>query len=94
MSRKEILEGAMAVAHAVARCRPEVVAAYPITPQTHISEELSTIVADGELDAEFVKVESEFGAASVVKFNGLPDKIPVNGFCAPSRIVPEGRVTL
>ena len=62
---KEILEGAMAVAHAVARCRPEVVAAYPITPQTHISEELSQIVADGELDAEFVKVESEFGAASV-----------------------------
>jgi pyruvate ferredoxin oxidoreductase alpha subunit len=66
MSQKEILEGAMAVAHAVARCRPDVVAAYPITPQTHISEELSTIVADGELDAEFVKVESEFGAASVV----------------------------
>jgi len=66
MGRQAILEGAMAVAHAVARCRPEVIAAYPITPQTHISEELSTIVADGELDAEFVKVESEFGAASVV----------------------------
>ena len=65
MAKQEILEGAMAVAHAVARCRPEVIAAYPITPQTHISEELSTIVADGELDAEFVKVESEFGAASV-----------------------------
>ncbi|HUU09315.1 MAG TPA: pyruvate ferredoxin oxidoreductase [Phycisphaerae bacterium] len=64
-AKQEILEGAMAVAHAVARCRPEVVAAYPITPQTHISEELSQIVADGELDAEFVKVESEFGAASV-----------------------------
>jgi pyruvate ferredoxin oxidoreductase alpha subunit len=64
--KQEILEGAMAVAHAVAKCRPEVVAAYPITPQTHISEELSTIIADGELDAEFVKVESEFGAASVV----------------------------
>ena len=63
--KQEILEGAMAVAHAVARCRPEVIAAYPITPQTHISEELSQIVADGELDAEFVKVESEFGAASV-----------------------------
>ena len=63
---QEILEGAMAVAHAVARCRPEVIAAYPITPQTHISEELSQIVADGELDAEFVKVESEFGAASVI----------------------------
>jgi pyruvate ferredoxin oxidoreductase alpha subunit len=66
MGKQEILEGAMAVAHAVAKCRPEVVAAYPITPQTHISEELSTIIADGELDAEFVKVESEFGAASVV----------------------------
>lgn len=64
--KREILEGAMAVAHAVARCRPEVVAAYPITPQTHISEELSQIVADGDLEAEFVKVESEFGAASVV----------------------------
>jgi pyruvate ferredoxin oxidoreductase alpha subunit len=64
--KQEILEGAMAVAHAVARCRPEVVAAYPITPQTHISEELSTLIADGELSAEFVKVESEFGAASVV----------------------------
>ena len=66
MGKQEILEGAMAVAHTVARCRPEVVAAYPITPQTHISEELSTIIADGELQAEFVKVESEFGAASVV----------------------------
>jgi len=64
--KQEILEGAMAVAHAVARCRPEVIAAYPITPQTHISEELSQIVADGDLAAEFVKVESEFGAASVV----------------------------
>ena len=63
--KKDILEGAMAVAHAVARCRPEVIAAYPITPQTHISEELSQIVADGSLEAEFVKVESEFGAASV-----------------------------
>ena len=66
MGKQEILEGAMAVAHAVARCRPEVIAAYPITPQTHISEELSQIVADGELQAEFVKVESEFGAASVI----------------------------
>jgi len=66
MAETQILEGAMAVAHAVSRCRPEVVAAYPITPQTHISEELSQIVADGDLDAEFVKVESEFGAASVV----------------------------
>jgi pyruvate ferredoxin oxidoreductase alpha subunit len=66
MGQQELMEGAMAVAHAVAVCKPEVIAAYPITPQTHISEELSQIVADGELDAEFVKVESEFGAASVV----------------------------
>jgi hypothetical protein len=43
-----------------------VIAAYPITPQTHIVEAISRLVADGELDAELVSVESEFSAASVV----------------------------
>ena len=65
MARQELIEGSMAVARAVARCRPNVISAYPITPQTHIVENLSQIVADGELDAEFAKVESEFAAASV-----------------------------
>jgi len=54
------------VAEAVRLCRPHVVCAYPITPQTHIVEELSRMVADGRLDAGFVLAESEFGAASIV----------------------------
>jgi len=60
------LEGSRAVAEAVRLCRPQVVAAYPITPQTHIVEHLSQMVADGELAAEYVSTESEFAAASVV----------------------------
>jgi pyruvate ferredoxin oxidoreductase alpha subunit len=60
------LEGSLAIAQTVARCRPEVVCAYPITPQTHIVEALSRIVASGELaPCEFVNVESEFAAMSV-----------------------------
>ena len=60
------LEGSLAIARAVARCRPEVICAYPITPQTHIVEALSRMVADGELaPCEFVNVESEFSAMSV-----------------------------
>ncbi|MGB0723030.1 MAG: pyruvate ferredoxin oxidoreductase [Gammaproteobacteria bacterium] len=62
----EALEGSQALARIVARCRPEVVAAYPITPQTHIVENISKLVADGELECELVSVESEFSAASVV----------------------------
>ena len=60
------LEGSRAVAETVARCRPEVVCAYPISPQTHIVEGLSTLVRSGELaPCEFVNVESEFAAMSV-----------------------------
>lgn len=62
----QALEGSHAVAHAVALCRPQVIAAYPITPQTHIVENISKLVADGKLQCEFVSVESEFSAASVV----------------------------
>jgi pyruvate ferredoxin oxidoreductase alpha subunit len=60
------LEGSRAVAEAVALCRPEVICAYPISPQTHIVENLSQIVKRGELTpCEFVNVESEFAAMSV-----------------------------
>ncbi len=62
----QALEGSQAVAQAVALCRPQVIAAYPITPQTHIVENISKLVADGKLQCEFVSVESEFSAASVV----------------------------
>lgn len=61
----EALEGSQAIARAVALCRPQVVAAYPITPQTHIVEAISRLVADGDLHCEMVSVESEFSAASV-----------------------------
>ena len=60
------IEGSHAVAHVVAQCRPNVISAYPITPQTHIVEGLADIVGAGQLDAEFINVESEFSVASVV----------------------------
>ncbi|HLN76586.1 MAG TPA: pyruvate ferredoxin oxidoreductase, partial [Nocardioidaceae bacterium] len=61
----EQIEGSQAVARAVARCRPEVIAAYPISPQTHIVEGLSDLVRTGELmPCEYLMVESEFGALS------------------------------
>ncbi len=59
------IEGSQAVARAVALCRPEVIAAYPISPQTHIVEALSDHVRTGELTpCEYLMVESEFGAMS------------------------------
>ena len=63
---KQFIEGSHAVAEIVKRCRPGVVSAYPITPQTHIVEDLAQMVADKELNAQFVNVESEHSAASVV----------------------------
>ena len=62
---RKMIEGSRAVAEAVALCRPDVISAYPITPQTHIVEDLSQMVADGDVDAEYVRVESEHSAASV-----------------------------
>jgi pyruvate ferredoxin oxidoreductase alpha subunit len=60
------VEGSHAVAEAVALCRPEVVCAYPISPQTHIVEALGEMVKAGELKScEFINVESEFAAMSV-----------------------------
>ena len=59
------IESSRAVAEAVAMCRPQVICAYPITPQTHIVEALSAMVKKDELAAEFLNVESEFAAMSV-----------------------------
>jgi pyruvate ferredoxin oxidoreductase alpha subunit len=60
------IEGSRAVAEAVALCRPEVICAYPISPQTHIVEALGEMVKSGELTpCEFINVESEFAAMSV-----------------------------
>ncbi len=60
------IEGSKAIAETVARCRPEVVCAYPISPQTHIIEAIGVKVKSGELaPCEFINVESEFAAMSV-----------------------------
>ena len=59
------MEVSIAAAEAVKQANVDVISAYPITPQTHIVEHLSEIVANGELDAEFFCVESEHSALSV-----------------------------
>jgi pyruvate ferredoxin oxidoreductase alpha subunit len=61
---RQIIEGSYAVAEAVRLSRPQVIAAYPITPQTHIVERLAEMVADGDLNGEYITVESEFSALS------------------------------
>lgn len=65
-SQTHFLSGNEAVAHAVRLCRPVVIAAYPITPQTVVVERLAEMVEEGELAAEFVHVESEHSALSLV----------------------------
>ena len=64
MAKRVGAEGSFAVAEAVRLADTDVVAAYPITPQTHIVERLSEMVADGELNANFIYVESEHSAMS------------------------------
>lgn len=64
MAHREGMEVSIAVSHAVQLARAEAIAAYPITPQTHIVEHLSNMVADGDLDAEYICVESEHSAMS------------------------------
>ncbi len=59
---REVLSGNSAQAYAVRLARAQVVAAYPITPQTTIVERLADFVADGSLPAQYVKVESEHSA--------------------------------
>ncbi len=63
---REFLEGSHAIAEVIKSCKPGVISAYPITPQTHIVEDLAQMVSDGQLKSQFVNVESEHSAASVV----------------------------
>lgn len=62
--KRKALEVSLAVSEAVKLANVDVVAAYPITPQTHIVEHLAEIVANGELNAEYINVESEHSAMS------------------------------
>jgi len=63
---KQVIKGNYAVSQGVKLCRVKVISAYPITPQTTIVEDLSEICARGELDAKFIKVESEHSAMAAV----------------------------
>ncbi len=65
MGKRVGMEVSIAAAEAVKQANVDVVSAYPITPQTHIVEHLSELVANGEMDAEFFCVESEHSALSV-----------------------------
>ena len=60
----KVITANRAIAEAVKLAKPKVVPVYPITPQTTISEYLATFVADGDLDAEYIRVESEHSAIS------------------------------
>ena len=64
MAKRVGMEGSLAISEAVKLANTDVVAAYPITPQTHIVESLAEMVANGELDAEYIPVESEHSAMS------------------------------
>ena len=63
---KEFIEGSAAVARVIKMCKPGVISAYPITPQTHIGENLAQFIADGEMECEFVNSESEHSSASII----------------------------
>lgn len=63
---KQVLEGSHAVSEGVKLARAQVISAYPITPQTHIVEKLSEIIESGQLDARFIRVESEHSAMAAV----------------------------
>lgn len=64
---RQILEGSQAVAQTINNIKPAVVSAYPITPQTHIVEDLAKFKADGKANYDYVRAESEFAAASIVE---------------------------
>jgi pyruvate ferredoxin oxidoreductase alpha subunit len=63
---RKILEGSKAIAETIELCRPRVVAVYPITPQTHIMENLAKLKAEGRAGFEYIKAESEMAAISAV----------------------------
>ncbi|MBM6830255.1 phenylglyoxylate dehydrogenase [Anaerotignum lactatifermentans] len=67
MGKIKVLTGNYTATEAAALCRPDLIAAYPITPQSSVVEGLAAKVHNGELDANMVQVESEHSAMSVVQ---------------------------
>ena len=65
-NRRDFISANDAVAYGVKLCRPEVIAAYPITPQTTVAEKLSEFIENKEMACEYLNVESEHSAMSAV----------------------------
>ena len=63
---RRVVASNYATAHAILRARVEVVAAYPITPQTQMVEHIAKFINDGKMDCEYIKVESEHSAIAAV----------------------------
>lgn len=66
MAETKVISGSDAVAQAVKLCKPKVLPMYPITPSTLIPERLSEFIANGEMDAQLIHVESEHSAISAL----------------------------
>lgn len=66
MKQKKFTECSKAIAEAVAQSKPEVIFGYPVTPQTHIIEHLSKLVAEGKLNSQYYNSESEHSALSAL----------------------------
>lgn len=66
ITKEQILEGSRAIALTINNINPAVISAYPITPQTHIVEDLAKFKAEGKADYEYIRAESEFAAASII----------------------------
>lgn len=64
--QSQVITGNAAAAYSVMLCRPDVIASYPITPQTEVVEQLSRFRADGVIDAEMIEVEGENSAMNAV----------------------------
>lgn len=65
-AKAQFVEGSTAIAHTIFNIRPDLVSAYPITPQTHIVEHLASLKTQGKASYEYIKAESEFAAASIL----------------------------
>jgi len=79
----DFITGNDAVAYAVKLAKVKVIAAYPITPQSPVTEKLSEYVADGELDAEFIKVEGEHSCLAAMRGAGVCGIRTFTATCGP-----------
>lgn len=79
MGKIQAMTGNTAAYTGAALCRPDLIAAYSITPQSSVVEGLAGLVYNGKLDARFVQVESEHSAMSVVQGTAAAGGLVYNG---------------